>query len=248
MERRVFIGGISGGIGSALAGRLRASGWTVGGFGRESARWEKFREGHPDLDLYTVEATDPEDVTAAVEAFAAKHGGLDACVHAVGSVSLKPLHLLTDEDWSSVMGVNLDSAFHIARAAIRRMRMQRHGVLLFFSSVAGSAGLANHEAIAAAKGGVAALARSIAATYASSGIRANAIAPGLVKTPATVALTSNEQALRLSEKMHPLGRVGEAAELASLAQWMISEDSTWMTGQVISHDGGMGSIVPKPRA
>ena len=152
-----------------------------------------------------------------MKSFVAEAGGIDAYVHAVGNVSLKPLHMLSNEDWRAVLAVNLDSAFYAARACIGPMRKQRGGALLFFSSVAARAGLSNHEAIAAAKGGVSGLVTSIASTYAANGIRANAIAPGLVETPATAMLTSNEQALRISERMHPLGRIGRAGEVASLA-------------------------------
>ena len=87
----------------------------------------------------------------AFQAFVESKGGLDAYVHAIGNVALKPLHLLSDADWREIMQTNLDSAFYAARAAIGHMRRQRQGVLLFFSSVAGQAGISNHEAIAAAK-------------------------------------------------------------------------------------------------
>jgi NAD(P)-dependent dehydrogenase (short-subunit alcohol dehydrogenase family) len=247
-NKRIFIGGIAGGIGSALAGRLAGNNIVLGGFGRPSDKWDAFRSRNTGLDLYDADAGDPEAVSKAVSGFVEKHGGLDAYVHAVGSVSLKPLHLMSDSDWDAVIHTNLDSAFYGARAAIQSMRRQKSGVLLFFSSVAAQAGISNHEAIAAAKGGIMGLMRSIAATYASVGIRANAIAPGLVETPATAALTSNEQARQISERMHPLGRIGKADEVASLAAWMLSDAASWMTGQVISIDGGMGSIVPKPRA
>jgi NAD(P)-dependent dehydrogenase (short-subunit alcohol dehydrogenase family) len=231
-----------------MASRLQSAGHIVGGFGRPSDGFATFKAGHPGTDLYEVDGLDSLAVGEAVQSFVTARGGIDAYIHAIGNVSLKPLHLLSDADWKGVLATNLDSAFYASRACIMEMRKQRNGVLLFFSSVAAGAGLSNHEAIAAAKGGVSGLVRSIAATYASNGIRANAIAPGLVKTPATAMLTSNEQALRISERMHPLGRVGEADEISSLAEWMISKDASWMTGQVISMDGGMGSIVPKQRA
>ena len=244
----VFIGGIAGGVGSALAGLLASEGHTVGGFGRPSDRWEAFGQAHPDYDLFEADGTDSAAVQAAIASFTEQQGRMDAYVHAIGSVSLKPMHMLSDEEWATVMRTNLDSAFYAARSAVKVMRKQKGGALLFFSSVAATAGLSNHEAIGAAKGGVSGLVRSIAASYANNGIRANAIAPGLVQTPATAMLTSNEQALRISEQMHPLGRIGSAEEVASLAQWMISGQAGWMTGQIVSLDGGMGSIVPKPRA
>ncbi|MEX0331139.1 MAG: SDR family NAD(P)-dependent oxidoreductase [Puniceicoccaceae bacterium] len=245
---RILLGGVAGGIGSTLVKRLLSDGHAVGGFGRPGEKLDALKGAVPELSIYPADATDSAAVAQAVESFVDEKGGLDAYVHAVGNVSLKPLHMLSDEDWREVIGINLDSAFYAARACIGHMRKQRQGTLLFFSSVAAQAGLSNHEAIAAAKGGVSGLVRSIAATYASNGIRANAIAPGLVKTPATSMLTSSEQALRISERMHPLGRVGEADEISSLAAWMLSDDASWMTGQVISMDGGMGTIVPKPRA
>ncbi|NDV60955.1 SDR family oxidoreductase [Puniceicoccales bacterium CK1056] len=246
--KRVFIGGISGGIGSAVANVLSSENWTVGGFGRPSDKWSEFTENHPHLKLYSADATDSEAVEQAFKEFSGEVGGVDAYIHAIGSVSLKPLHMLSTSDWEAVLSTNLHSAFYASKAAVNIMRKQKHGVIVLFSSVAAQAGLSNHEAIAAAKGGVEGLVRSISATYSSNGIRANAIAPGLVETPATSALTSNEQARRISERMHPVGRIGNADEVASLAAWLVSDKGSWMTGQVIALDGGMGTIVPKPRA
>jgi NAD(P)-dependent dehydrogenase (short-subunit alcohol dehydrogenase family) len=243
-----LIGGIAGGIGSALANRLSSSNWTVGGYGRPSEKWTEFKNAHEDYHLFDADATDAESLKTAVSGFCEEAGGIDAYVHAIGSVFLKPLHLISDEEWRDVLGRNLDSAFFAAREVIQPMRRQKNGILVFFSSVAAQAGLSNHEAIAAAKGGIDGLVKSIAATYAANGVRANAIAPGLVRTAATTQLTANEQALRLSERMHPLGRIGEPDEVASLAAWLISEEASWMTGQTLSLDGGMGTVLPKPRA
>ena len=247
-SKRVFIGGIAGGIGSSIANLLSSENWTVGGFGRPSDKWSEFAEKHENYHLFPADATDADAVDQAFKEFNDAAGGIDAYVHAIGSVSLKPLHMISTDEWNDVISKNLNSAFYAGKAAVNIMRRQKNGVLVFFSSVAAKAGLSNHEAIAAAKGGVEGLVRSISATYASNGIRANAIAPGLVETPATSALTSNEQARRISERMHPVGRIGNAAEVASLAAWLVSDNASWMTGQVISMDGGMGTIVPKPRA
>lgn len=245
---RVFIGGIGGGIGSALAERLLADGWSVGGFGRPGEHLEAARERLEGAWIAEADGTDSEAVKDVVKAFVEEAGGIDSYVHAVGNVFLKPLHMMKDAEWREVLSINLDSAFYATRAVVPVMRKQKAGSIVLFSSVAAVSGLANHEAIAAAKGGIAGLAMSIAATYAPNGLRANAIAPGLVETPATASLTGNAEARKFSERMHPVGRLGKPAELASLAAWLVSEDGSWVTGQVISMDGGMGAIVPKPRA
>jgi NAD(P)-dependent dehydrogenase (short-subunit alcohol dehydrogenase family) len=247
-NNRIFIGGIAGGIGSCLARRLLAAGHTVGGFGKAGPHLDQFQQMVPEATVIEADGTDPEAVKAAFAAFVESQGGFDGYVHAIGNVSLKPLHMLRDEEWRSVQAINLDSAFYAAREAVNAFRKQKHGSLVFFSSVAAVTGLANHEAIAAAKGGVSGLVKAISATYASMGIRANAIAPGLVETPATASLTGNEQAKRFSEKMHPLGRLGTPDDIAGLAEWLLGDESGWMTGQILSLDGGMGGIVPKPRA
>jgi NAD(P)-dependent dehydrogenase (short-subunit alcohol dehydrogenase family) len=114
--------------------------------------------------------------------------------------------------------------------------------VVLFSTAAAAVGLPNHEAIAAAKAGVEGLVRSAAATYASQGLRFNAIAPGLVRTPLSARITSSETALKASVAMHPLGRIGEPDEVASLAAWLLGPDATWATGQVYTLDGGLAAL------
>ena len=103
-------------------------------------------------------------------------------------------------------------------------------------------GLPNHDAIAAAKGGVSALARSSAATYASRGLRVNAIAPGLVDTPLAARLTANPKSLEASRAMHPLGRIGTVDDIAAAACWLLDPATSWVTGQVLSVDGGLSTV------
>jgi NAD(P)-dependent dehydrogenase (short-subunit alcohol dehydrogenase family) len=167
---------------------------------------------------------------------------LDAAAYCVGSVLLKPAHLTTDEEWAETLALNLTGAFRLVRAATRVMSPAGGGALAFCSSVAAGRGLPNHEAIAAAKAGLEGLVRSAAATCAKSKIRVNAVAPGLVKTALTRRLWESEGARKVSEAMHPLGRLGEPGDVASALHWLLDPVQSWVTGQVLGVDGGMGRV------
>jgi len=158
----------------------------------------------------------------------------------VGSVLLKPAHLTTDDDWSRTLALNLGTAFAAVRAAGKSIRGS--GSVVLFSSAAASVGLSNHEAIAAAKAGVAGLVRSAAATYAARGLRFNAVAPGLVQTGATARITGSEAGRKASLAMHPLGRLGVPEDVAAVAAWLLGSESGWVTGQVFGVDGGLGAV------
>ena len=116
------------------------------------------------------------------------------------------------------------------------------GAIVRVSAAAARAGRANHEAVAAAKAGVIGLVLSVAATNASRNIRVNGLAPGLVHTPLTAALTSNEAALRASTALHALGRIGEPADVASALAWLLDPRQGWITGQILGVDGGLADF------
>lgn len=248
--------GAYGGVGTATARRLAKAGWRLALLGRRADALaalaaevgalaaDSGERGDDDAPLTLVaDATSAEAVNAAVAQVVERWGRLDGAAHAVGSLLLKPGHLTTDGDWDAVIATNLTSAFYLTRAALKQMtRQQGGGSIVLISSVAAVAGLANHEGIAAAKGGVAALATSAAASYAGKGIRVNNVAPGLVRTQLTRRLTESEAALRASLALHPLGRVGEPDDVAGVVAWLLSDDAAWVTGQTISLDGGMSTL------
>lgn len=243
MERKavyVILGG-TGGIGSAVARKLVENGAEVALAARNSDRLETLSKELGGAHFGVVEATD----TAAVESFvtetAARFGAVDGIVNCVGSILLKAAHQTSDDDWRSTIAQNLDSAFAAVRAGAKAMRRDG-GSIVLMSSAAAQVGLPNHEAIAAAKAGVIGLGRSAAATYASKGIRVNIVAPGLVDTPLASAITGNPLMLKASEAMHPLGRIGRPEEVASVIVWLLSAESSWVTGQVIGIDGGLASV------
>jgi NAD(P)-dependent dehydrogenase (short-subunit alcohol dehydrogenase family) len=169
------------------------------------------------------------------------HPGITGAVNLAGSILLRPAHLTTAQDFEDTISLNLRTAFAVTRAAGKHMKSTGGSVVLM-SSCAASVGLPNHEAIAAAKAGVEGLVRAAAATYAGSGIRFNAVAPGLVATPMARRITENEGALKASVAMHPLGRIGQPEEVARAITFLLGEASAWTTGQVLGVDGGLARL------
>ena len=121
------------------------------------------------------------------------------------------------------------------------MMKQKKGSIVVISSVAGSTGLAYHEAISAAKGGLEAMIRSAAISYAKRGIRFNAVALGLVDTPLSEPFTSSEVNLKASQELHPLGRIGKPEDVVSAILYLASDESSWTTGSIIHVDGGISA-------
>ena len=215
--------GAAGGIGSTVTNALRERGASCAA-----------------LDLDEVDATNFDAVDAC---FKQAESPVTGVVNCVGSILLKPAHATSEDEWSDTITRNLTSAFAIVRAAGRHMK--KGGSVVLFSSVAAQVGLANHEAIAAAKAGEAGLARSAAATYAGRGLRFNAVSPGLVRTPMTERLTANEKQADAIRKMHPLGRLGEPDDIGAAVMWLLDPATSWVTGQTISVDGGMSTVRPR---
>jgi NAD(P)-dependent dehydrogenase (short-subunit alcohol dehydrogenase family) len=186
-----------------------------------------------------VDATD----FAAVDEVFKQAGEVDGVVCCAGSLLLKGAAHTSFDEYMSVVHASLTTSFATVRAAAKNMR--QGGSVVLISSAAAMEGLANHEAIAAAKGGVIALARSAAATYAGQNLRFNVIAPGLTKTNLTAALTANEASLKVSESMHALGRIGTPDDIASAVVFLLSAQNSWITGQVLGVDGGLSRVRPK---
>ncbi|MCA1791689.1 MAG: SDR family oxidoreductase, partial [Thioalkalivibrio sp.] len=169
--------GAYGGIGSALARRLAHSGVQLAVSGRDSDRLDALAV---ELGAWPVpaDASDFDEVDEAVSRVVERFGRLDGVTNCVGSLLLKPAHLTRASEWHETLAANLTSAFAVVRASVKPMMKQKSGAIVLASTAAASHGLPNHEAIAAAKGGIDALVRSAGATYGAAGVRVNAVAPG----------------------------------------------------------------------
>lgn len=230
----VLIFGGSRGIGAALSAKLRAQGQRV----LITAR------GEEELAAYAREIDCEWQVCDArnfseVEALVSRYPETVGCACCAGGILLKPAHLTSEDELLHMWEQNLKSAFAVVRAAGKKLTQ---GSVVLFSSAAARLGLANHEAVAASKGAVEALVRSAAASYCGRGLRFNAIAPGLVRTSLSARIVSRPAALQASAAMHPLGRIGEPEEVAELARWLLSPESSWVTGQIFAMDGGLSSV------
>lgn len=232
--------GASGGIGSSLCRRLHAAGHGVFVAGRDPDKTQSLAEelGAP---WAIFEATDAESVASCFETAASELGRIDGAANCVGSLLLKPGHLTATAEWDQTIATNLSSAFYVLRAAVPLMR-EAGGSVVFVSPAAARIGLAKHEAIAAAKAGVQGLTIAAAATYGPQGIRVNCVAPGLVDTPLASGITSNERSMKASEAMHVLGKIGRPEDVASAIQWLLDPNQSWVTGQTIGVDGGLGVV------
>jgi NAD(P)-dependent dehydrogenase (short-subunit alcohol dehydrogenase family) len=240
VKQRVLIVGGGGGIGSAVARLVVGGGGRVFLAGRDDGRLgavgDELGMAHAPLD-----ASDPDAVDACADGAADALGGLTGIACCAGSLLLKPAHLTTTAEWQATLAANLTTAFGCVRAAGRLLKTTGGSVVLV-SSAAARIGLANHEAIAAAKAGIIGLVLSAAATYARQRIRFNAVAPGLVRTPLAAGLVASELAEKASVAMHPLGRLGEAGDVARAIVWLLDPAQSWVTAQVIGVDGGLADV------
>ena len=242
-DRVVVVLGATGGIGRSVAEMLARESVQLVLAGRDGPALTDLscRVQGRGIELDPRSAREVEDC---IRETAKRFGRVDAVCNCVGSLLLKPIHLTTQREWTETINVNLGSAFATVRAAARVMK--RGGSVVLCSTAATLVGIPNHEAIAAAKAGINGLVLSAAATYASRGLRFNAVAPGLTRTPLTKSITGNEMALKGSESMHPLGRIGKPEDIASQIVWLLNPANAWVTGQVLAVDGGLSALRPRP--
>jgi 3-oxoacyl-[acyl-carrier protein] reductase len=242
---KVLISGATGAVGSTLAAQLAAENTlllTARDTQKLAGLAEQYNAQFIDADLCTAEGA------ARVQAFADQHGPVDAFVHCVGATVIKPLHLTSEADWAAQMELNATTAFRLLKWFVAQaVKAKRPGAAVLVSSVVAEAGFANHEAVAAAKAAVTALAQSAAATYADKGIRINVVAPGLTRSSLTARFVATPEAQARSAALIPTGRIGEPEDVASAIKFLLSSGAAHITGQVIRIDGGQGILRPLPR-
>ncbi len=243
MTSIVLITGATGGIGRALSRQLHAQGLRVAAVGRDANRLADV-EAHARI---VADTTTPEGAAHAVSACRDLMGASPSLLaHCVGSTLIAPLHRTQVHAYREVMRVNLDSAVFTLQAWIAALQGEP-GAAVLASSVVALIGVANHEAIAAAKGAVEALVRSTAATYASQRLRINAVAPGMTETPMTANMLKMPAMREGAARQYPLGGIQSAEQVADVMAFLLGDGAARLTGQILAVDGGFTTVRPLVR-
>jgi len=166
---------------------------------------------------------------------------LDGLVFCPGSINLKPFKMLKPSAFEEDINLNFLSLVKVTHKLIDKLKKSDQASIVYYSTVAVQTGMPFHTSIAAAKGAIEGFARSLAAEYAPS-FRVNVIAPSLTNTPLASRLLGNDKKKEKMDERHPLKRVGTPHDIAAMTAFLLSEDSSWMTGQVLGIDGGMSSL------
>ncbi len=243
MAKIALVTGASGGVGQALVKKLIAEHWQLIVVGRDAEKLAAaYQNSHTQI---VADCTTFNGVQHIFEQIKAQNLIPTALAHCVGNIRLGALHRMAQADFIDCMNANLFSAFYTLAAFTHYLKEAKlAGSAVFVSSAAARIGTPNHEAIAAAKGGLEALVRSAAATYASVGIRVNAVAPGILDTPAAAKILSSDLTREMAAKQYPIAGIGNATDVADLMAWLTSDSAARVTGQVWSIDGGFSSIRP----
>jgi NAD(P)-dependent dehydrogenase (short-subunit alcohol dehydrogenase family) len=228
MKNFVVVGG-SKGIGRALVEKLSAEGHV-----HALARTAEGLSGLKNITHYTFDILS-DNVPALPDII---HG----LAYCPGSINLMPFHRTKPEQFLQELNINLMGAIKSIQATLSGLKAANGASVVTFSTVAVQTGMPFHASIAAAKGAIEGLTRSLAAEYAANQIRFNCVAPSLTNTSLAEKLLSSEEKQAAAAKRHPIGRFGEAKDIASLAAFLLSDDASWITGQVLHSDGGMSSL------
>lgn len=228
MKKNILIVGGTSGIGKNLVDSLDWNTWNI---------YSASRNGD---SLAGSEITHiPLDVTQPLPALDALPETLHGFVYCPGSINLRPVKMLKEEAFRKDMELNFFGLVRVFKAIFPKL--QEGSSLVFFSTIAVGTGMPFHSSIASAKGAIEGFARSLAAEFAPK-FRVNVIAPSLVDTPLATRLLNNEQKREKMAERHPLKRTGKAEDISQMAAFLLSEQSSWITGQVLGVDGGLSTL------
>ncbi len=239
--KTALVTGASGGIGAAIARGLHAQGATVALSGTRAEALEKLAgELGSRAHILPCNLSDREAVEKLVPAAEAAMGQLDILVNNAGLTRDGLFMRMKDEDWDTVIAVNLTATFRLARAAVKGMMKRRWGRIVSITSIVGVTGNPGQGNYAASKAGMIGMSKSLAAEVASRGITVNCVAPGFIESPMTDALNDKQKEAILGQV--PAGKLGQGADISAAVVYLASQEAQYVTGQTLHVNGGMAMI------
>ena len=241
-----FVTGAGTGIGAATALRLAQEGATVVICGRRQAPLDEvvaqIKAAGGKAEAVQADVSDEAGFTAAIEAAAQRHGKLDVLVNNAMAYSWGSIEDTSTADWHSNFSTSVDGTFWGTRAAMKLMKAQG-GSIINVSSICGLLGTAQMSGYSAAKAAIINFSRAAAAEGAAQGIRVNVVIPAVVETPATAGMLSDAASRQNTEKLIPMGRVGQPEELANAILFLASDEASYITGAALPVDGGRSAVL-----
>lgn len=229
MPKTILIVGGTSGIGKSITEKLSGNDHKIHVLARnepeETVKGVTYHQGDVLDDSFSFEGPDT----------------IDGLVYCPGSINLRPFQQLSDKEFHKDFDINVLGAVRVLQQLEKPLKKSNSGSVVLFSTVAVGQGMPYHTSTAAAKGALEGMARSLASEWAPK-VRVNLIAPSITDTPMATQILKNEERRKTSAKRHPLGRVGEPDDIASMAVFLLSDDASWMTGQTLGVDGGMSTL------
>ncbi len=239
--KKALVTGATGGLGGAIARLLHGQGATVALSGTRVEALEVLAAELGERALVVpCDLSDRDSVEALVPAAEEKLGGLDILVNNAGVTRDNLFMRLKDEDWDSVIAVNLTAAFRLSRAAVKSMMRRRYGRIISIGSVVGTTGNPGQGNYAASKAGLIGMSKALAAEVASRNVTVNVVAPGFIESPMTQSLNDKQREGILSDV--PMGRLGSGADVAAAVAYLASDEAAYVTGQTLHVNGGMTMV------
>lgn len=234
-----YVTGAASGIGLACARRFATEGAIVVGADlNTTGEWSESVDAAPANDFHVLDVRDEASQLAVVADIVGKHGRIDVVVTAAGVAGGGLVHMMSLADWQRVQDVNITGTFLTCKAALPVMIEQRSGSLITVASVEGLEGCEGGSSYNASKGAVVLLTKNLACDYGRAGIRANSICPGFIDTPMFRSVVADLAMAPAIKEQHKLGRFGRADEIAGVAYFLASDDSSFVSGVALPVDGG----------
>lgn len=233
--------GATGAVGRALVARVIKRGGVPLLIGRSADKLDALSKEHANAPSLVADCAAPDSIAEAFKGADVDMAQLKAYAYCAGSITLKPVRRASLSDFREAFDLNALSAIEVLKAIEKPIKKNK-GSCVLFSTIAVQQGLPNHAVVSAAKGAVEGMTRALAAEYALSGVRFNAVAPSLSRSAMAADMLEKEAIATALAKAHPLGRLGEPDDLAALADFLLSEDASWITGQVVGVDGGRFAV------